>query len=275
MKRTLLVDADIIAYQVASTHEEVFYWDGKENAPAVVTDLEKALKTADERLSELMYTLRADNLVIGLTDRGNEFRKDFWPDYKGNRKGRKPELLFPLLEHFEKNYKTFKRPRLEADDCLGILSTHPTLITGEKIIVSEDKDLQSIPGLLFNPAKDSEPRKISKLQADRFHLSQAIIGDTTDNYPGARGVGPKSPEVAGVMAAQSVTEAWGHVMAAFTRAAIKEAVKVGKEPTDINMVAVTTQATIQARCARILRASDWNFKEKRPVLWYPPPSATP
>jgi DNA polymerase-1 len=270
VKRTLLVDADIIAYQVSASTEDVFYFDGKDAPPVVDADLSSALRKADQRIEELRDTLRADDIVICLTDRGKEFRRDFWPDYLGNRKGRKPENLFKVLDHFAGKYKTYQRPRLEADDCLGILSTHPTLVPGEKIIVSEDKDLKTIPGMLFNPAKHDEPVKIGKLQADRQHLAQTITGDQCDNYPGARGIGPKSPEVAGVLASKTVAEAWSHVMAAFTRAAIKTAQKTGKEPTDINMTAVATQATVQARCARILRASDWDFRTKRPILWTPP-----
>jgi DNA polymerase-1 len=271
VKRTLLVDADIVAYKFACATETVVYFDGKDQPPCVEADLGEAIKGADLYLEELMEKLGATDLVICLTDRGNEFRKDFWPAYKANRKGRKPENLFKVLDHFAATRKTYLRPRLEADDCMGILSTHPTLVPGEKIIVSEDKDMQCIPGLLFNPRKDDEPRKIGKLAADRFHLAQAIIGDTCDNYPGAKGIGPKSAEVAAVMTSKTVEEMWRHVLAAFTRAAKKLLFPDGTVLTDEEFATLATaEATVQARCARILRASDWNFKEKRPVLWVPP-----
>jgi hypothetical protein len=41
-------------------------------------------------------------------------------------------------------YETFEREGLEGDDILGILATHPTLVRGEKIIVSIDKDQDNI-----------------------------------------------------------------------------------------------------------------------------------
>lgn len=257
MKRTILLDADIVAYKFAAATEGVFYFDGKENEPAVADDFEAACSQAAEYIEELKVRLGATDLVVCLTDREEtSFRTEFWPEYKMNRKGRKPSQLRPLLTHFAKTYMTYLRPRLEADDCMGILSTHPTLVTGEKIIVSEDKDMQCIPGLLFNPAKDEEPRKITRLAADRWHMVQTITGDTVDNYPGARGVGPKSPEVAGVMQSKTVEEMWRHVLAAYGRS------RDCADPAG--------QALVQARCARILRASDWNFKEKKPVLWAPP-----
>lgn len=275
MKRTLLIDADIVCYKFASATEEVFYFDGKDKPPVVEHDTEEACAGAVSYIEQLKNQLGADHIVVCLTDRGNEYRKDFWPDYKGNRKGRKPTDLFNVQDHLAKVFETYKRPRLEADDCMGILSTHPTLIVGEKIIVSEDKDMKCVPGLLFNPAKDDEPYRISQLQANRWHMVQTIIGDTTDNYPGAEGIGPSSPEVEGVMGSKTVEEMWQHVMAAFKRAEHKAVARELGIPAKkfspvLDLAAVTEKAIVQARCARILRASDWNFKEKRPVLWCAP-----
>lgn len=266
MKRTLLIDADIVAYKFSCATEDVFYFDGKDQPPAVEHDLPSAISATDDYLASLKEKLGATDMVVCLTDRGNEFRKDFWPTYKGNRKARKPANLLPVLDHMATKYVTYLRPRLEADDCMGILSTHPTLVTGEKIIVSEDKDMAGIPGLLFNPRKDSAPRKISRLAADRFHLVQTITGDVVDNYPGAFGVGPRSPQVAGVLASKTVEEMWRHVLDAFQRSALRTRDILGlQELTDCARAAL-----VQARCARILRASDWSFSEKKPVLWVPP-----
>jgi DNA polymerase-1 len=265
--RTLLIDADIVAYKFASATEQVFYFNGKGEEPSVAHDLDAAVKGAGEYIEELANRLKATDLIICLTDRGNEFRKDFYPAYKGNRKGRKPADLYNLIDHFRTTYKTYLRPRLEADDCMGILSTHPSLVKGERIIVSEDKDMQTIPGLLFNPAKDKAPRKISKLQADRFHLWQTVVGDPVDGYPGARGVGPKSPEAQAILAAGSVGEMWKHVVAAFERVRGR-AVRDWQD--DRDTPPASQLALVQARCARILRASDWDFQRKEPRLWRPP-----
>lgn len=263
-KRTLLVDADIVAYKFSASNEEVYYFDGKDQPPASHSDFEAAKDATEEHLVELRDKLAADDVVICLSDPTNRyFRHGICPTYKGNRKGaRKPEHLTALKEWFKERYQTYQRPALEADDCMGILATHPSLIRGEKIIVSEDKDMQCIPALIFNPAKDEAPRKIGRLSADRFFLWQTIVGDPTDGYPGAPGIGPKSPEAAAVLASKTIEEAWGHVVAAFRRAG--ERGKLEGDP-----VAAALQ---QARLARILRASDWDFKEKRPILWSPPPA---
>ena len=264
MNRTLLIDSDIVAFKFASAHEAVFYFDGKDAPPAVEADFDAACAAAEEYIAELQAKLRADRIIVCLSDPSRRyFRHDIDPTYKGNRKGgRKPENLTALKEWFASKYETYQRPALEADDCMGILATHPTLVRGEKIIVSEDKDMQTVPALLFNPRTDKKPRRVSRLDADRYHLVQTIVGDTCDGYPGAVGVGPKSPEVAAVRASRSVGEAWLHVLAAFRRSK-----SVGPNDPEGTEAAAAVQ---QARLARILRASDWNFKEKRPVLWTPP-----
>ena len=268
-RRTLLVDADIVAYKFASATEQVFYFDGKDAEPCVDADLDEALKLTDEYLDEVADRLGATEVIVCLTDSSN-FRHMIWPDYKGNRAGlRKPEHLLDVKEHFRSNYRTYQRPGLEADDCMGILATHPTLVKGEKIILSEDKDMQTIPGLLMNPAKDKEPRRIGKLEAELFHLWQTVVGDQSDGYPGACFVGPKAPEAQAVLASKSAGEAWQHVLAAFARSFARRG-QSGLTPAH---EAVQAAAITQARLARILRAQDWDFNNKRPRLWMPPKSA--
>jgi DNA polymerase-1 len=264
MRRTLLLDADIFAYEFSAANEKVIYFDGADSAPAISSNFAGAKRGVAERIEQIAQKLKADEVIICLSDpTSNYFRKEVWPAYKAQRAEiRKPTHLRDLKEWFkspESGFKTYERPGLEADDCMGILATHPTLIRGDKIIVSEDKDMQTIPGLLFNPRKDGKaPRNISKLQADRFHMWQTIVGDQTDGYPGARGVGPKSPEATAVLTARTPSEAWSHVLAAFKRAKPK--------PGDPEY---QDQALIMARLARILRASDWSFDTKKPRLWTP------
>ena len=80
--------------------------------------------------------------------------------------------------------------RLEADDMLGIKATRDKGC----IIVSEDKDLKTIPAKVFNPAKDTEPHDISEQEADYNFMFQTLTGDKTDNYSGCPSVGPKTAE---------------------------------------------------------------------------------
>ena len=260
--RTLLIDADIEAFVYSSANQKTIYFDGRENPPAISADFESAKEGVLRQIETYRQQLAATDVVVCLSDPEANFRKSIYPDYKGHRDyTHRPIHLQRLKDWFkspESGFKTYQRAALEADDCMGILATHPTLIHGERVIVSADKDMQTIPGLLFNPQRDRKPRKISKLQADRFHLWQTITGDATDGYPGARGVGKESHEAKAVLACRTVAEGWQHVLAAFRRARVK--------PGDLEP---EKQALVMARCARILRSSDWNYTTKSPIPWNP------
>ena len=253
MPRTALFDADIVAYKATAATEGVWYFNGKGEDPAVHADLDAAIQKAEEYIDKVADTLKADDLVICLTDDDN-FRLGIYPQYKHNRNGkRRPEYLKAVKQHLAETYKTYQRPGLEADDCMGILATHVSLVKGEKIMVSEDKDMKTIPALLFNPEKDIKPRKVTELEAMRFHLEQTLTGDPTDGYPGCPGIGPKSPFVARVREATSLREGWLAVVEGYASKGLTEA-----------------DAVTQARLARILRAQDWDFPNRRPRLWVPP-----
>lgn len=250
---TLLLDADIFAYKASSACEGVFYFNGVDEEPAVDENLEGALAMTQNHIEAVATKLKASRVIVCLSDSEN-FRIGVYPNYKGNRKGtRKPSTLARVKEFYAEHYETYQRPGLEADDCMGILSTHKTLIKGQRIIVSEDKDMATIPGYLFNPAKDREPRKVSELEANRFFFTQVITGDPTDGYPGCPGHGPKSKFVKELEIATDARSMWETVKAAYATKGLGEA-----------------DAIVQARCARILRACDWDFPNRKVRLWSPP-----
>lgn len=248
--RTLLIDADIIAYQFASAAQQNFKWDDQ-TVSSWCEDISEVTPAIDDKLAELKAQLDADALVICLscpTDDG--WRRALLPSYKVNR-GPKPLLLGDVKEHLRKNYKTYERPTLEADDVMGILSTHPTLIKGEKVIVSIDKDMKCIPGWLFNPSKYTSPLEISEVEADRWHLYQTLCGDSTDNYKGCPGIGPVKAE-AFLNAITKPEDRWYGVKRLYEAKGLTE-----------------EDALLQARVARICRASDYDFKRKEVILWSP------
>ena len=260
MSRTLLIDADIFAYAAASGTERVYHFDGRDAEPAVDENLAAGLEVAERDIENVANKLKATKVIVCLTDDVKDdgtivnFRCGIYPPYKHHRKAtRRPSTLKAIKAFYAQRYETYERETLEADDCMGILSTHATLVPGEKIIVSADKDMQTIPGLLFNPRKDKAVRRISEPEADRFFMQQTITGDTVDGYPGCRGLGPKCKWVDMLQDARTLHEMWTIVCAAFE--------SKGFTPED---------ALIQARCARILRASDWDFGSRKPRLWAPP-----
>lgn len=259
-KPTLLIDGDILAYRAASVNQKSYQWD--EDTVSTVTSEAEALEQLDDLIADLRKKLKGGDVVIALSD-GRSFRYDVLPTYKHNRKEtNRPLLLARLKEHLLTNpekYRTFLRPRLEGDDVLGILMTHPKIIPGPKIQVSQDKDQKTIPGLLYNDKKD-ELVLISEQEADYWHMYQTLRGDTTDGYKGCPGVGDKravkilDPTGEGPFDPELtwIEWAWSRVKEAFEERGLTE-----------------DDAIQQARVARILRAEDYDFKKKEPILWTP------
>lgn len=277
---TLLIDADILAFQHAAANQEDYAW-GNGAKSRHVAEMKDVTEQVDTWLADIKARLKADEIIICLSCPHEEnFRLGVLPSYKGNRDyDARPQLLGPIKDYLKEAYRTYARPTLEADDVMGILSTHPKLIPGKKIIVSEDKDMKTIPGWLFNPRKDKAPRLISEKEADYWHLYQTLTGDATDHYKGCPGVGPEKAEAS----LRDVTKPVP-VHKEITRGPNKGTVKTTWEMCEAEdhwdivvawyaKAGITEEdAIVQAQCARILRHTDYDFKTKQVILWTPPNS---
>lgn len=275
---TLLLDTDIVAYKFSAANEQSFDWDGDGDKVRVTEDIEDVMVQTIDYVEELKVKLKADELIVCLSCPTSEnFRLSILPTYKGNRDpAKKPLQLGLVKQRLADHYPSYERPTLEADDIMGILSTHPTLVKGKKVIVSEDKDMKTIPGWLFNPRKDQKPKLISEADADYFHLYQTLIGDSTDHYSGCPDVGPVNATE--VLDNPYLLVPYDYEFKRGPRKGMTE-VRYEKVPTEDRWAAIVSQferqglteddALVQARVARILRASDYNFKTKEVILWKP------
>jgi DNA polymerase-1 len=256
-ERTILLDADILAYKVSVVNQKDY--DFGDTGQARHIDEESAIKQADELVGEYCEAVGAKRAVICLSDPERNFRKELDPTYKANRAGLEDPVMRRWIESYlATEYVSFKRPRLEADDCMGILATKPGLLGSkfqntEVIMVSEDKDMRTVPGKLYNPNRpELGVIDITEDEANRFHLWQTICGDPTDGYPGVKGVGPKSEYALYLMEDAESDELWDVVLEAFA----------SKGQTE-------EQALLQARLAHILWASSFNLKSHKVRLWQP------
>lgn len=249
---TLLLDADIIAFQLAATAQRGYQWPGQDHKSIALDDWEGQPERIDAAVSDLCKTLKTSEVIVCLSCPTEEnWRLKVLPTYKGNRDySQRPQYLADVKKYLEDNYPSYRRDTLEADDIMGILSTHPSLVKGKRVIVSEDKDMKTIPGWLFNPRKDKEPQRIEPGQADYWHLYQTLCGDSVDNYAGCPGIGPVKAEK--ILGPLTVGPLWQRVVEAFEAKHLTEG-----------------DALIQARVARICRASDYDFKKKEVRLWDP------
>ena len=237
---TLLIDSDIILMQAAARATTDCQWDDEVYTHTM--DLREAIETVKDNVLQLRRELGGERCVMALSDHKANWRKEVLPSYKSNRKGRKPPGYARLEAWLEKNFETWAEPALEADDILGLLSTGKR-IKGRKVVVSSDKDLQTIPGLLYNPGKPAlGVREISVDDADLYHLTQALTGDTVDGYKGCPGVGPVAAEklLAGLTTNE---ERWEAIVSAYEKKGL-----------------TAEDALTQARVARILRHGEYTKK---------------
>ena len=234
----LLIDGDIILYKIASAVEEPIHWG--DDFWTLHGDAAAAKDSFDQEIERLQNRLEVSQICIALSDPKHNWRIEIMATYKHNRRNkRKPVVYRALRDHAIAQYTTAQYPGLEADDVMGVMSQE------DRIIVSDDKDLRTIPGQLYNPSRDDHI-EITEEEADRNHLLQTLTGDTVDGYTGCPGIGPKR--------AQAVLKkgTWDEVVEAYLKAGLNEDVALG-----------------QARVARILRPNEWNPKTEEVILWNP------
>lgn len=241
--RTLIIDGDILAYQVAMTNEVSTNWG--DGLWTLHCDENICLQHVDSRIEQVVHNLEADNVIVTLTGKDN-FRKDVLPSYKSNRiNTRKPMVLPVLREYLQDKHDAIIWKNLEADDVMGIMGTEDG---SETIIYSQDKDLKTIPTYISQDGIDYE--LISEAQADYNFMTQTLTGDTTDGYAGLKGVGKITAEKILGTVGQSVDELWDKVLKAYERKGFTE-----------------RDALQQARVARILRAGEYNNNTNEVKLW--------
>ena len=136
-------------------------------------------------------------------------RKEIYPEYKAGRT-RPPDdffaqipLLHELLDSF--GWPLIEMDNYEADDIIGTISVEAAKKDIETCIVSGDYDMMQ----LLSPHTSVY---INKKGADMLHFTaaefeqkygvsltqfvdyKALVGDSSDNIPGVRGIGPKAAQ---------------------------------------------------------------------------------
>lgn len=236
---TLLIDGDMIAFQITIGTEREIQWD--DDVHTLHSRWEDCVDIFAEYMKELTEKLDARRCVFAFSG-ANNFRKSVLPTYKFNRKNVRKPLCYKRFRKFvEDEFESHAQDVLEADDLLGIMATNGKY--ENTIIVSDDKDLLSIPGRCYRLGTMHD---VSLEEADRRHLMQTLTGDVTDGYKGCPGVGEKKAETI------LKKGTWEEVLKAYEAAKLTE-----------------QDALQQARVARICRVEDFNYKLGDVNLWTP------
>ena len=156
-------------------------------------------------IHQLQQSHSTDYIVFALDSEGATFRKEFYSEYKANRSRPPEELLMQLpiaIEWVKKmGFANLSRDRFEADDIIATVTKYSKEQGIIAKIVSSDKDLYQLLDdsrvYLYDWFKKNEIDEQGCL--DKFGVLpkyfvdfQALIGDSSDNVPGVRGIGPKT-----------------------------------------------------------------------------------
>ncbi|KIE04524.1 DNA polymerase I [Candidatus Jidaibacter acanthamoeba] len=155
-------------------------------------------------LSKFLSNDKSDYLAVVLDSGKKNFRHDIFPQYKANRPQLPDDLIvqFPLIrETIEAfNITSLEADGYEADDLIAAYASDALKQGMEVKIISSDKDLMQLVCdnlKLLDPIKNveiGEEQVVAKLGVKPYQVADylALIGDSSDNVPGAKGIGPKT-----------------------------------------------------------------------------------
>ena len=138
-------------------------------------------------------------------DVGKTFRDEIFPEYKGTRE-KMPDDLRPQLDRIRQMVDAFNIPRLEmegfeADDVLGSVAKIAAeqglgvkIVTGDRDLLQlvNERTAVYLAGDDQTYITDADVIKKLGVRADQVVDYKAIVGDTSDNIPGVKGVGEKT-----------------------------------------------------------------------------------
>jgi len=150
-------------------------------------------------------------IAMAMESEGKTFRDDFYPQYKAHRDPAPGDFIqqVPRMIEIARAFGVviLEAPGYEADDIMATLAVQTqrgdfdAVAPGLQLrMVSKDKDLEQVlsdRAVMFDAHTDTvtdaaalfEKKGITPAQAIDY---QTLIGDSTDNVPGVKGIGPKT-----------------------------------------------------------------------------------
>jgi DNA polymerase-1 len=160
---------------------------------------------------EVIKKLEPDYVVVAWdkSKTATSKRKEIFPEYKAGRT-RPPDdffaqipLLHDLLESF--GWPLLEMDEYEADDIIGTISVQATEKGIDTCIVSGDYDMMQLLSKntsVYINKKGSDMMRFTEAEFEekygvklaQFVDYKALVGDSSDNIPGVRGIGPKAAQ---------------------------------------------------------------------------------
>ena len=207
---------------------------------------------------ELIEKEKPTHFAIAFDPPGGTFRHDIFPEYKGTR-DETPQLVIDALEPLCELCKAMGFPVLmvkgfEADDVIGSMAKRAEKEGFITYMVTPDKDygqLISSSIIQYKPGKSGSESELIDVEkvCQKYNISRpgqvidilTIVGDSSDNVPGVKGVGEVG---AGKLISKygSVAEIYAHIDELTPRQ--REAFENAKGHIDLSHTLVTIKTDI-------------------------------
>lgn len=161
----------------------------------------KAVYGVQSMMLKMLSEHKPTHIFLARDTKGGSFRNKIYPAYKANRSAPPEDLIpqFPLIDRLIglMNLPTFSHDEYEADDIIGSACVQWKDQFDEIYIASGDKDLMQFVGgnvKMLDTMKDKlyTPEDVEEkmgVRPDQIVDYLSIVGDTSDNIPGMKGIG--------------------------------------------------------------------------------------
>tara|TARA_Y100000310_G_C20523844_1_gene735011 strand:+ start:51 stop:959 length:909 start_codon:yes stop_codon:yes gene_type:complete len=200
MKCLVLIDGHAILHRA--------YHAFPKNLKTRKGELVNAVYGFTKMLLRVIEDLEPDYIVVAFDLPKPTFRHKEFIGYQAQRPKMDTEMA-DQIERVHEVVKTldipiFEKEGFEADDVIGTLSRQAVKKKVETIIVTGDRDIMQLIGSrikVYAPIKGFSNAELFGRQEVKDYLGvwpkqivdyKALVGDSSDNYPGVPGVGPKT-----------------------------------------------------------------------------------
>jgi DNA polymerase I len=160
-------------------------------------------------LEEVLQKQKPSHIAVVFDTPTPTFRHKMFPEYKANRDATPEDIIkaVPYIKRLIEAYKipVIDCPGFEADDVIGTLAKKASVNGFTTYMMTPDKDYAQLVSdniFMFKPSRsgnesvqwgvDDVKREFSVKRPEQVIDILALMGDSSDNIPGAPGVGPKT-----------------------------------------------------------------------------------
>jgi len=223
------------------------------------------------QLIKILEDTKPDYIAVAFDSKEKTFRHDKYENYKSSRDAM-PDDMIPQIGRIKEIIETLRipiyiMPKYEADDIIGTAVKKAEKKGLESFVITPDKDYNQMVTervKVIKPGKTTEENvlyDVAKIKEEfGFEPKQmidylALIGDSSDDIPGVKGIGPKGA-IPLIQKFGSVEEIYKHIDE-IDKAGIKTKLTEGKE----NAIISKDLATIHCEVPIEINFDDAKFEK--------------